>query len=786
MSSSHKLTLYTNHACPWAHRAHIVLAELGLPFEEKIIDLSTPRTAEYLKINPRGLVPTLVYDGEIITESGIVAQFLADAYPSHLVPASNDKGGALKRARIAFFVDAYLSKANSHVFKFFSGASDEELVIAGQEFTKAIVKEVEPLLADAAPYFGGSEKLTLAEALTGSFVLRLFAFAKGGVIPQSYIEELSEKAPHFYKWSQKVINHPSVTGIWDNDANIVKAKEHVAKIRAACDFCHHRGVKCRDVPLEYVGASNSSSCLTCIEYGRECTRNRQPKKRGTKPQAANSSAARHERIESQKPPAVDKNLDDNISRLSNIDDSGTSALGNRKVITALLDVYLDTIHPTFPFFCERQIWVGWRDGTFPGNPSDYMSLMCMCALSAQHVGNGALFSDDTTSSEGATLAHDYLHEATRLVPIDFEEPNINLIRSYAFLALLGAQNGNSPMAHKYLGLYHGICALYNLHDELRWPNGIDECDTEVRRRIWWAMYRLEVHMSCVLGNLIRCSETQCNVGYPSGPHHPAFIPGRDGEYEDWFSGWNSTTDLYRVLEHAVFELRAKRRPRPSILQGQEGAATKTVMDRLFKIQQELLPQFEAASSRSSDSGRNRCGFQASNILCTIHLARMILSISGEASLPSACETARYMMEKMDEIPLEYIRAVGSPLLQQLAGVGYMLVGVAKKHSISQKEYAELRGVLITIIHFLMRFNEYSKVAKSAQERLSSQVAELDDSAKTALEEDGTVQTDSGAERLDWSSFLDIAELDYNEENGFWSTNLLRSFTWPHPPKEFGT
>lgn len=90
------ITLYTNHGCPWAHRAHIALKELGLEYKEVIIDLDTPREEWYLKINPRGLVPTIDYNGEIIPESGIVAQFLADAHPSHLQKASDAEGGALQ------------------------------------------------------------------------------------------------------------------------------------------------------------------------------------------------------------------------------------------------------------------------------------------------------------------------------------------------------------------------------------------------------------------------------------------------------------------------------------------------------------------------------------------------------------------------------------------------------------------------------------------------------------------------------------------------------------------
>lgn len=122
-----------------------------------------PRTAEYLKINPRGLVPALSYNGEIIIESAIVAQFLADAYPSHLVPASNEPGGALRRARIARFVDAYVNKVNSVVFGFYKATAADEIDALVEKAVQGVVGEVEPLLADAKPFFGGSDKLTLAE-----------------------------------------------------------------------------------------------------------------------------------------------------------------------------------------------------------------------------------------------------------------------------------------------------------------------------------------------------------------------------------------------------------------------------------------------------------------------------------------------------------------------------------------------------------------------------------------------------------------------------------------------
>ncbi|KAF3008039.1 hypothetical protein E8E14_004791 [Neopestalotiopsis sp. 37M] len=231
-TESPKLKLYTNHGCPWAHRAHIALAELGVPYEEEIIDLSVPRTPEYLKVNPRGLVPSLAYGDEIITESAVVSNFLADAFPSHLVPASSDPQGPLTRARIAFFADTFVGKVGGHLQKANFGKTEADRAEAVENLVAAAAKELEPLLASAAPFFGGSDKLTLAEVLTGSFVIRIYTSAKHGILPQSLAGDLAAKAPNFDKWAQAVITHPSVLSIWDEDKIVARTKERNAKIRA--------------------------------------------------------------------------------------------------------------------------------------------------------------------------------------------------------------------------------------------------------------------------------------------------------------------------------------------------------------------------------------------------------------------------------------------------------------------------------------------------------------------------------------------------------------------------
>ncbi|KAK3695656.1 thioredoxin-like protein [Podospora appendiculata] len=230
-SQDAKLILYTNHLCPWAHRAHIALSELGLDFEEVIIDLGAPRTPEYLKINPRGLVPALSYNGEIIIESAIVSNFLADLVPGKLLPASNTPSGALARARSALFVDAFLSKFQPALFKLFTASTDAEKDEIIETAVGSVVKEVEPRLADANPFFGGSATITQAEVLTGSFVVRLAAYTRAGFYPPSFTKALEERAPNFTKWADAVSKHPSVTGIFDEPVIVESTKARFDKIK---------------------------------------------------------------------------------------------------------------------------------------------------------------------------------------------------------------------------------------------------------------------------------------------------------------------------------------------------------------------------------------------------------------------------------------------------------------------------------------------------------------------------------------------------------------------------
>ena len=73
---------------------HAALKEIGVPYDLVAIDLDggQQRSAEYLRINPQGKVPTLLIDGKPFTESAALMMMLAERHPqSNLAPPAGVK-----------------------------------------------------------------------------------------------------------------------------------------------------------------------------------------------------------------------------------------------------------------------------------------------------------------------------------------------------------------------------------------------------------------------------------------------------------------------------------------------------------------------------------------------------------------------------------------------------------------------------------------------------------------------------------------------------------------------
>ncbi len=77
------LELYNFQQSTCSQKVRFCLAEKNLEWKDTRLNSKTGEqlSPEYLKINPNGLVPTLIHDGNIIIDSSVIMEYLDEVFP---------------------------------------------------------------------------------------------------------------------------------------------------------------------------------------------------------------------------------------------------------------------------------------------------------------------------------------------------------------------------------------------------------------------------------------------------------------------------------------------------------------------------------------------------------------------------------------------------------------------------------------------------------------------------------------------------------------------------------
>jgi glutathione S-transferase len=115
------LTLYYGSGSPFAWRVQLALEHKALAYERKVLSFSAgdTRKPEFVALNPRHTVPTLVDGDFVLYESNAITAYLDDAYPGRGAPLF--PGDAKTRAtvwRLMLEVDDYVAKATDVVAEY--------------------------------------------------------------------------------------------------------------------------------------------------------------------------------------------------------------------------------------------------------------------------------------------------------------------------------------------------------------------------------------------------------------------------------------------------------------------------------------------------------------------------------------------------------------------------------------------------------------------------------------------------------------------------------------------
>ncbi|MDX1486490.1 MAG: glutathione S-transferase family protein [Alphaproteobacteria bacterium] len=127
--------LYHGEISTCSQKVRITLAEKGLAWTSHHLDLrkAEQHRPEYLALNPNGVVPTLIVDGEPVIESSVIIQYLDELVPEPpLRPAD-----ALGRARMRL----WMKRLDEHVHAM-TGVLSSSIAFRFEEGHEAQIKSM--------------------------------------------------------------------------------------------------------------------------------------------------------------------------------------------------------------------------------------------------------------------------------------------------------------------------------------------------------------------------------------------------------------------------------------------------------------------------------------------------------------------------------------------------------------------------------------------------------------------------------------------------------------------
>ena len=187
---------------------HIVLEELGTPFELVLVDrtVNAHKAPGYLRLNPNGLIPVLT-DGELVLyETAAITLHLCDTHPqAGLAPAL----GTAQRAQFYKWLMWLTNTLQAALIIYFYGerwlddgntAGTTELKAQAQKKIGGMLDQLDAHLAShGGPWFMGADYTALdAYAFTLCRWTRNFSAAP------------ARERPHLGPWLQRVLARPAV------------------------------------------------------------------------------------------------------------------------------------------------------------------------------------------------------------------------------------------------------------------------------------------------------------------------------------------------------------------------------------------------------------------------------------------------------------------------------------------------------------------------------------------------------------------------------------------------
>ncbi len=185
------MELWHAWSCPYCMRVRAALAEKGIPWQGREVDLAT-KPPELFALNPKGGVPVLVVGDRIVPESLAILEYLEELRPE---PRLLPDGAGREAVQDAYErVNALLGP---HLFKLARGTPEEKAAAGGA--VRAVLAGLDAKV-QASGYLLAA--YSIADLALASFV---------GKLPPD-LRPSALGLPNLARWEGLVMERPAVRG----------------------------------------------------------------------------------------------------------------------------------------------------------------------------------------------------------------------------------------------------------------------------------------------------------------------------------------------------------------------------------------------------------------------------------------------------------------------------------------------------------------------------------------------------------------------------------------------
>jgi glutathione S-transferase len=195
------LILVSHHLCPYVQRAAIALAEKGVPYERRTVDLAN-KPDWFKALSPLGKTPVLQVGETAIFESAVILEYLEDTQPNPLHPKN-----PLRRAEHRSLIE-FGSAILNDIWALYSAPEASPFEAKRQQLAERFAWLEQRLVA--APWFDGAD-FTLVDTVFAPVFRYFDAFDRIGRFG------VLEDKPKLVRWRQALAARPSVIAAVSDD-----------------------------------------------------------------------------------------------------------------------------------------------------------------------------------------------------------------------------------------------------------------------------------------------------------------------------------------------------------------------------------------------------------------------------------------------------------------------------------------------------------------------------------------------------------------------------------------